>query len=136
MGHPEWFEKWPGKSPLDHDYGNNDLRERLTELFATRTRAEWVQLFIDHNIAGAPVYAAGETHTDPHFQARNLWVDPAVHGVKLVGPPVRVNGHTAVAATASPRNGENQDDVLTRVLGYDAATVAELRAAGAFGASS
>jgi crotonobetainyl-CoA:carnitine CoA-transferase CaiB-like acyl-CoA transferase len=134
VGRPDLFERWPGRSPTDHDYGNDALRSELARIFAGRTRAEWVKLFIDRDVAGGPVYAAGETWLDPHFAARGLWLDPRTHGLPLLGSPVRVDGELVVAERPSPAAGQDRDRVLAEVLGYDAARIEALRAAGAFGA--
>ncbi len=131
---PDLFERWPGKPHADHDHGNEALREELSAIFASRKRAEWIAFFIEHNVAGAPVYAPGETYVDPHFEARGLWVDPAVHTAPLLGSPVRVDGRIAVAPKAAPRAGEDALYVLRNVLGYDDSRVARLRERGALGA--
>lgn len=125
------FERWPGRAHADHDYGNTALRDELTRIFATRTRAEWVELFIRHDVAGSPVYEGGDTQGDPHFAARELWLDEKVHGLRLVAPPIRVDGALAVASTPSPAGGQDTDATLRRVLGYDAERLAALRRAGA-----
>jgi crotonobetainyl-CoA:carnitine CoA-transferase CaiB-like acyl-CoA transferase len=127
------FERWPGRPHADHDYGNDELRGELQQIFRSRTRAEWVELFIEHDVAGAPVYLAGETHADAHFTARDLWLDPEVHGVRLVGSPVRVDGRQATADRAAPCAGEHTEQVLRDVLGYDDERIRALRAAGALG---
>ena len=129
------FDRWPGRPHADHDYANAELRLELQQIFRSRTRAEWVELFISHDVAGAPVYVAGETHADPHFVARNLWLDPAVHGVRLVGSPVRVDGRQAAAERAAPSAGEHSEQVLREVLGYDDDRIRSLRDAGAWGGS-
>ncbi|MBW2268568.1 MAG: CoA transferase [Deltaproteobacteria bacterium] len=127
------FERWPGRRHADHDYGNDALRDELTNLFATRTRAEWLVFFIEHDVAGAPVYRAGETFGDPHFESRGLWLDPRVHGVSLLGSPVRVDAEIAVSDRAAPSNGADSDAVLRDVLGYDEPRIAALRSSGAVG---
>ena len=127
------FERWPGRSPADHDYGNDALRDELGELFASRTRSEWIEFFLRHDVPGAPVYGAGETHRDPHFEARGLWVDPATHVAPILGSPVRVEGVRCEARRAAPRAGEHSHDVLRDVLGYDPARIEALRASGALG---
>lgn len=131
VGRDDLFERWPGRPHADHDYGNNELRAELRAIFATRTRAEWVALFIEHDIAGAPVYRGGETQADAHFAARDLWLDPDTHGLRLIGPPLRIDGAIAVAPRAAPSGGQHSDDILRRVLGYDDERIAALRRTGA-----
>jgi len=48
----------------------------------------------------------------------------------VVGPPIRLHGTPAEAATPAPLLGEHTDEVLTKVLGYSSDAVAELRAYG------
>jgi crotonobetainyl-CoA:carnitine CoA-transferase CaiB-like acyl-CoA transferase len=131
IGRPDLFERWPGRPHADHDYGNEALRDELCRIFALRTQAEWIALFIKADVAGAPVHQGGETHDDPHFEARGLWLDERVHGLRLVAPPIRIDGERAVATTRSPRGGEHTERVLREVLGYDDELIAGLRRARA-----
>jgi crotonobetainyl-CoA:carnitine CoA-transferase CaiB-like acyl-CoA transferase len=131
VGRDDLFARWPGRPHADHDYGNDELRAELRAIFAARTRAEWVALFIEHDVAGAPVYLGGETQADPHFATRGLWLDPQTHGLRLIGPPLRIDGSIAVAPRPAPTGGQHTDDVLRRVLGYDDDHIAGLRLAGA-----
>jgi len=131
VGRSDLFERWPGRPHADHDYGNDALRRELEDIFATRTRADWVRLFIEHDIAGAPVYRDGETHSDPHFAARGLWLDEQVHGLRLVAPPIRIDGEIAVAERCSPVAGGQTEQVLRSLLGYDDERIEQLRSAGA-----
>ena len=130
------FERWPGKAHADHDYGNDALREELSQLFATRSTVEWLALFVEHDVAGAPVYEAGETHRDAHFEARDLWIDSDTHLIPLLGSPVRVAGERAVAPRPAPAAGADGERILREVLGYDTARVDALRAAGALGSDA
>lgn len=123
---PDLFDRWPGRSPADHDNGNEALREELTQIFRTRSREQWISLFLTHDIAGAPVYEAGETHRDPHFASRALWTDPDVHGMRVPGSPLRIDGELAISGRAAPKNGADTDRVLRELLGYDEARVSEL----------
>jgi crotonobetainyl-CoA:carnitine CoA-transferase CaiB-like acyl-CoA transferase len=50
--------------------------------------------------------------------------------MRMVGPPIRLHGTPAEAATPAPLLGEHTDEVLTKLLGYSSEAVAELRAGG------
>ena len=56
------------------------LRERFTDVFATRTRAEWWQVFQGTDACVAPVWSLVEATTDPHNVAREVFVE--VDGVR------------------------------------------------------
>jgi crotonobetainyl-CoA:carnitine CoA-transferase CaiB-like acyl-CoA transferase len=74
---------------------------------------------------------------DPQAEARGMIVDtvhPRFGTVRQLRSPVRV-GPEAPEYVRAPHRGEHQDEVLRDVLGYDATRIAELRNAGAFGAS-
>ena len=125
------LERWPGEGYLNHAYGDTALRDELSAIFLTRTRAEWIELFIEHNVAGAPIYQPGETHADPHFASRNLWTDKDVHGVELLASPVRIDGTVQSAPRAAPQAGRDTLDVVREVLGYDDARIENLIGSGA-----
>ncbi|MEU7926473.1 CaiB/BaiF CoA-transferase family protein [Micromonospora sp. NPDC049107] len=63
---------------LPHQYdprGWDELRRRLTERFAERTRDEWTAIFADRDACVAPVLAPGDAHRHPHNAARGTFVE-------------------------------------------------------------
>lgn len=103
----------------------------LRTVFAERTRAEWVRLFLEHDIAGGPVHTVDDLVVDPHFEARatTYTLDSERDGpIRLMASPVRVRGQEFAPAQA-PDLGADTDEVLTRVAGYDAAALAAVRPA-------
>jgi crotonobetainyl-CoA:carnitine CoA-transferase CaiB-like acyl-CoA transferase len=119
----------------EHARGNVALRRELASIFATRTQAEWIELFLHEDIAGAPVHSAAELPDDPQFRARTRLVEhdhPHAGPLRLIGSPVRTADPPAPMRPA-PGQGEHTDEVLRDVLGYDEARIARLRARGVFG---
>ena len=117
----------------EHASGDRALRAELAALFATRTQAAWVQLFVDADVAGAPVHAAGELPDDPQFRARARIIaqdHPVAGPLRLLGSPVHADGLPGSPAPA-PSAGQHTDEILTGVLAYDAERIAELRHSGA-----
>ncbi len=51
------------------------LRERFTEVFATRSRAEWWEVFAGTDACVAPVWSLVEATTDPHNRERGVFVE-------------------------------------------------------------
>lgn len=97
----------------------------LTEIFAQRTRAEWVELFLEHEIAGGPVNSVGDMLVDPHFRARqNTYrVDhDGVGELEFVVSPVRVAGRSSLRHFR--RTSAPTPEVLRTVAGYDDAQIA------------
>jgi crotonobetainyl-CoA:carnitine CoA-transferase CaiB-like acyl-CoA transferase len=85
----------------------------LRKVFAERTRAEWTQLFLEHDIAGGPVHTVDELIRDPHFTARGgTYRLSTEHGeLELMGSAVRVAGET-FAPEQAPALGAHTDEVL------------------------
>lgn len=102
----------------------NHVWSQLREIFATRTRAEWMEIFQQHDIAGGPVNTVAELVVDPHFTARPNTYRSTVRGVDLdlIVSPVRAAGE-AFAPAAAPELGADTRDVLATIAGYDEAAI-------------
>ncbi|PPJ05038.1 CoA transferase [Nocardia nova] len=93
----------------------------LKDIFAQRTRDEWVELFLVHGIAGGPVNTVAEMIADPHFRARDNTYRIECDGVgelEFVTSPVRVAGEN-FAPALPPAAGADTGRVLREVAGYD-----------------
>lgn len=93
----------------------------LTEIFAQRTRAEWIDLFVEHGIAGGPVNSVGDMLADPHFRARANTYRVEYDGVgemEFIVSPVRVAGED-FAPHLPPELGVDTAEVLGAVARYD-----------------
>jgi crotonobetainyl-CoA:carnitine CoA-transferase CaiB-like acyl-CoA transferase len=134
IGRPELYDAQPGAKYADHARGNVALRRTLADIFATRTTEEWVRFGLEVNTPIAPVNDVKSITRDPQFQARlplrpyrQAGTDLMPSPIKLLDEPLPEPAPAAVAA------GRDTDAVLRDVLGYDAARIAALRAAGALG---
>jgi crotonobetainyl-CoA:carnitine CoA-transferase CaiB-like acyl-CoA transferase len=73
---------------------------------------------------------------DPQLAARGHFTDvptPEGRTVRIDGPPFLLSETPARVSGPGPLLGEHTDEVLREVLGLDAATLADLRAAGVLG---
>jgi crotonobetainyl-CoA:carnitine CoA-transferase CaiB-like acyl-CoA transferase len=134
VGRMDLFEKWPGSKFADHAKGNLELRRELVEIFKTKTTAEWVIWSGEVNTTIAPVNTPETLAEDPQFKDRLGFMPYEGVGAEMQPYPVKFVGEEAPVPAPAPTVGEHNDEVLSEVLGYDAARIAELRAAGALGA--
>ncbi|HEY8604236.1 CaiB/BaiF CoA-transferase family protein [Tsuneonella suprasediminis] len=103
------------------------LKDKLTALFRSKTRAEWDALMEHTDICYAPVLTMSEAAGHPHNVARGTFFDGA--GGKQPAPAPRYS-HTATDTPApAPMPGDHSDEIL-ETLGIDAAERAALREAG------
>ncbi|MBL7063599.1 MAG: CoA transferase [Anaerolineae bacterium] len=96
--------------------------EELCTLFRTRTRAEWAEM-VGADSCCEPVYNVGEALASAPVQALGM-----LAGAGLL-PPVRLSAQTGSSPDAAPALGQHTAEVLAD-LGYDEATVEELREKG------
>jgi alpha-methylacyl-CoA racemase len=104
------------------------IRSRLTELFATATRDEWVSRFSAADACVAPVLSLAEAPTDPHNHSRQVFT--AARGFAEPGPAPRFDRSPAAPAGAAPYPGEHTRAVLASA-GYEEMTIQALERAGA-----
>jgi crotonobetainyl-CoA:carnitine CoA-transferase CaiB-like acyl-CoA transferase len=130
---PDLFERWPGSKLADHAKGNLELRAILAELFAERSTQAWVDFAGEHNVPIAPVNTPRSLDQDPQFRDRLSWLPASELGADLMPNPIKVVGQGMPTPTRAPTLGQHTDEVLTKVLGYDAARITQLREGGALG---
>lgn len=105
----------------------------LRDHFSTQPRAHWLGLLGKAGVPCAPVSNVADVARNPQLRGRNM-VLPADHpsydGLLVPGSPLKSAGHDAPPPTRAPALGEHTEAVLQRLLGYDQARMAELRARG------
>ncbi|MDO9488069.1 MAG: CaiB/BaiF CoA-transferase family protein [Sphingomonadaceae bacterium] len=106
------------------------LKEKLTELFKSKTRDEWCGLMEHSDVCFAPVLSMAEAPDHPHNATRGTF--GTVAGTIQPMPAPRYSGTPTAHPFATPAAGSDGDTLLAG-LGYDSTRVAALRAAGAVG---
>jgi len=92
--------QWPG------------LRARLADVFATRTRAEWVEVFDGSDACVAPVLSYSEAAEHPHLRARATYVERG--GIVQPAPAPRFSATPAGLSTPPSRPGQHTAETLRR----------------------
>jgi alpha-methylacyl-CoA racemase len=116
LDHGEWPQheraRWPEQS------------RRLAAVFASRTRAEWEQVFAGRDACVTPVLSLAEAATSAELRERGTFVDWG--GVPQPAPAPRLSASAVIERPRSRWCGHT-DQVLTE-LGYTADEAAVLRA--------
>jgi alpha-methylacyl-CoA racemase len=89
--------EWPDRQDPSHW---PELRKRLAETFAIRTRAEWIDVFDGSDACVAPVLSYEEASQHPHLAARGTYVEH--EGVTQPAPAPRFS-RTPAALSTPPR---------------------------------
>jgi crotonobetainyl-CoA:carnitine CoA-transferase CaiB-like acyl-CoA transferase len=109
------------------------LTPRIETVMRIKKTAEWQNILSAADVPHAPVWTYADVFGCPQAAARGLRVevrDPSGRPVDLIGTPFHIAGATLPAATAPPTLGQHTDEVLTNMLGMDAARLEELRRQG------
>ena len=131
---PQFYAELLDRLGLAEEFGDGQdprrwpaLRERLTEVVASRTRDEWDEVFAGSDACYAPVLSMDEAPTHPHNVARGSFVD--VGGDLQARPAPRFSATPNDDPTPSTATGAHTREVL-RDAGLDADDVDRLLAAG------
>ena len=106
------------------------LKQRLADLFATRSRDEWCAVLERCDACVAPVLSLAEAPHHPHNVARGTFV--TVNGAVQPGPVPRFSGTAAAPPRGTGEAGAETGEVLAG-LGYTPDRIEALRAAGVLG---
>ncbi|HLG01392.1 MAG TPA: CaiB/BaiF CoA-transferase family protein [Acidimicrobiia bacterium] len=104
------------------------MKERLAEVFRTKTRDEWREIMEGTDVCFAPVLSMDEAPDHPHNRARNTFVE--VDGVTQPGPAPRFSRTVPEIQTPPPIPGQHTDEALA-AWGFPPADIAKLRETGA-----
>jgi crotonobetainyl-CoA:carnitine CoA-transferase CaiB-like acyl-CoA transferase len=110
-----------------------ELRELFEGILTTKDAVHWLEAFEAAGVPAGPIYDVDAMFDDPQVQHLGI-AQPVSHPVigdyRVVGEPVGLSRTPASIATPTPDAGDHNDEILAE-LGYDAATIAELRTSGA-----
>jgi crotonobetainyl-CoA:carnitine CoA-transferase CaiB-like acyl-CoA transferase len=105
------------------------LRVTLTEIFAKRPAAEWVELGLENDFPCAPApRSIVEASADKHIQSRGIFVeapDPDGNPFIYIAEAGKVRGQPYRVQRPAPAQGEHTREVLGE-LGIDEATLDQL----------
>lgn len=133
MGHPEWAGKPEFQDSAARARNIDELVPHLTRWTKTLTGAEITRITQANGLPCAHVHSIAEMAGSAHVRERDALVelDLGGRGARMPGPPFRIEGLFGARRRAAPRKGEHNRQILCDWLGYSAAEVQRLRAAGA-----
>jgi crotonobetainyl-CoA:carnitine CoA-transferase CaiB-like acyl-CoA transferase len=125
---------WDADSPADRRL-LDDLTGQAEEVFRSRSTDEWVAAFTAHRVPHGRVNFPEETLEDPQVLANGYIAElehPLVGTYRTPAPPIRMSATPLAIASPAAALDQHTDEVLQE-LGFTAAEIERLRAAGAAG---
>lgn len=116
------LEKDPRFATMEARAANAELISILDNVFATRTRAEWIEaLKIDKDLVFEKVNTLSDAIEDPQTLANEYITEydhPELGKVKMLGLPVKFGKTPGRITNWAPELGQHTEEVLTEILGY------------------
>jgi len=109
------------------------LKQRLSELFRTKTRGEWCALMEHTDVCFAPVLTMSEAYAHPHNVARQTFVE--IDGVRQPAPAPRFSRTQSEIERPPAHAGQHTREVFAD-WGISAQRIDELVASGAAAAAA
>lgn len=128
VGHPEWIDAPRFRTDNDRSDNGAELSQGLAAWCAVRTTAEALEIFRRERIPAGKVNSLQEALDEPQVNAIGLFQEihhPARSNLKLMRPPVMIDGRFPDIRTRSPLAGEHSREVLAEA-GFDAVEISSL----------
>ncbi|HEY2024565.1 CaiB/BaiF CoA-transferase family protein [Paraburkholderia sp.] len=119
--------------PKDNVRRRDELNRIVYDALTTRTTADWMAVFDQHDIWYAPVNDYDQVEADPQVAHNRVIMEvdhPQAGPIRLLAHPVRYDGAAPPLTRQPPRQGEHTREVLAE-LGYEPDEINTLVEAGA-----
>jgi crotonobetainyl-CoA:carnitine CoA-transferase CaiB-like acyl-CoA transferase len=120
LGRPEWREDPRFTSNTQRMENREVLVSMMSEIVATRSKAEWIAILDEAGVPVGPVHTIAEALTHPQTLARGMVVDlehPQAGATKALGCPIHFSKSATRIDRPAPMLGEHSRELL-REYGY------------------
>ena len=139
---PQFYAQLLAHTPLESTYTDRgetlphqmdkahwpEMKDRLTEIFLTKTRDEWNEIMEGTDICFAPVLTMDEAAQHPHNVERGTFVEVA--GITQPAPAPRFDRTPGEVQRPPSHPGQHTDEILAEWLGADTDRIVSLRSDG------
>ena len=132
MGSPEWSQepRFRNRTVMNNEYAD-EVDGYVEEWLLQHTKAELLELALEHRIPLAPVRGFDEVRTDPSLSTLFAEVDhPDTGPVALAGSPYSLPDAEVSTPTPAPTLGQHNSEVYCGELGFTPEEVSQLYRTG------
>lgn len=133
IGREEWIEDERFKTGASRTANHAALEPLLNEVFKSKPRDEWLELFSRTGVVSSPVNDIGQVLEDPQVLHREMLLTvehDRLGKMKVVGTPMKFSRTPCRIETAAPDLGEHTEEILIGELGLSTEEVERLRQDG------
>jgi crotonobetainyl-CoA:carnitine CoA-transferase CaiB-like acyl-CoA transferase len=131
--HPEWIENPDYKTGKMRSQNRDALNAEIQKVTATKSSAEWVEIFNKAGVPCGPIYDIGQMFSDPQVKHLGIVKESArADGSRLglLGQPFTLSRTPSSIAARPPELGEHTEEVL-KEFGFGADEIKKLKEAKA-----
>ncbi len=106
------------------------LRPILAEIVRGKETAVWLEILDEAGVPNGPINNVAQVMADPQVQAREMIVaveHPVAGMTELPGIPIKLSETPGSVRRPAPLLGENTDEILMSLLGYDELQIEDLK---------
>ena len=132
MGSPEWSQeqRFRNRTAMNNLYAD-EVDGYVEEWLADYTKAELLEIALEHRIPLAPVRTYDEVRADPSLADLFVVIEREDTGpVAYPGPPYRLADADVASPTPAPTLGQDNQAILCDELGYSAEALVKLYQTG------
>ena len=135
IGHVELLEDPRFESNTHRVENRADCIQVLSEIFRTKTVADWVEIITAAGVPVGPINTVSDVINDAQVNARNMVVNmphPNVPDLRVPFSPLKLAETPPAIRMAPPLLGQHNEEILTE-LGYDKDGISKARDHGVIG---
>ncbi len=128
MGTPEWSQepRLRNRTVMNNEYAD-EVDGYVEEWLLEHTKAELLEMALEHRIPLAPVRGFDEVRHDPSLATQFREVErPDTAPVTLPGPPYEIGGAEVSPPRPAPTLGQHNSEIYAGELGYTPEEVVQL----------
>ena len=132
MGNPEWSQdqRFRNRTVMNNEYAD-EVDGYVEEWLADYTKAELLEMALEHRVPLAPVRGFDEVRHDPSLASQFMKLERDDTGSYSVpGPPYRMPGLDSVPTAPAPTLGEHNHGIYCGNLGYTGEQLVKLYQTG------
>ena len=121
VGRTDWLTDPRFDTPLNRALNSRDLIAELDEIFATKSLAEWAEIFAgEPDFFWSPINSLEDVMGDEQFHAAGgiVNVPDGQGGVPMVASPADFHGTPAEPRSSAPQLGQHTDEILAGLGQY------------------
>jgi crotonobetainyl-CoA:carnitine CoA-transferase CaiB-like acyl-CoA transferase len=133
IGHPEWLTTLDYKTSKLRSQNREALNAEIDKTTATKTNAEWVEIFNKAGVPCGPIYSIDQVFADPQVKHLGIAQESArSNGSRLgvLGQPFTLSRTGSKIAARPPDLGEHTEEIL-KEFGFSAGEIKALHDAKA-----